>query len=69
MSDKLAYTLDEAAAVYPVSRDTLKRAVHTTDQGSFPPPLRAKRMGSGPNAKYIVWAEDLRAWHDLLPDA
>jgi hypothetical protein len=65
---KLAYTLGEAAAAASVSEATLRRAIHTWDPSSFPPPLRAKRAGHGPNARYLVMREDLVAWLDSLPD-
>lgn len=69
MVEKVAYTLIGAAAAYSVSADTLRKAIHTTDLRSFPPPLRAKRLGGGPNAKYMILAVDLAAWYELLLDA
>lgn len=69
MPEKVAYKLADIPKIYPVSEATLRRAIHTTDPNAFPPPLKAKRMGRGSNAKYVVWSEDLKAWHELLPEA
>lgn len=53
-----ALTREEAADLYGVSFDTIKRAIHAGD-------LKAKRVGR----RYRVHRDDLRAWWDSLPDA
>lgn len=59
-------TLDEAAAHVPFSKDTLRRAITTTDPHSFPPPLKGKRDSKG---RYLVTDRALIAWIDSLPEA
>lgn len=60
-----AYSITEAAEVAGVSPDTIKRAIHATVPTPERPSLRAKKLG----AKYLVLADDLRAWLQSLPDA
>ena len=52
--DPVAYTIDQAAAAVGMSRQTIKRAIQATDPRTFPPPLRAKRAGTSPKAKYLI---------------
>lgn len=69
MTDKLAFSITEAAALTPFSARTIDRATHATDPKSFPPPLRTKRAGIGPTAKRLILASELKRWLDSLPDA
>lgn len=62
---KLAYDLEEAADQVSVSTKTLRRAIATTEPDTFPPPLRAKKVGRG----YRILHVDLVEWADSLPDA
>lgn len=56
--------LREATKLAGCSRDTLIRAIHTTDPDSFPPPLAASRLGGSSRAPYVVREDDLAAWVD-----
>lgn len=56
--DRLAYSVDNAAEMYDVSRDTIMRAIKS---GKLP----AKRIGS----IYSIAAAALAKWHDGLEDA
>lgn len=56
-----AYTLDEAAALLSVSKDTLRRAIKATDGHVLP----AKLIGRG----YRIRASALDAWWNGLEDA
>ena len=53
-----ALSRQEAAELYGVSFDTIKRAVNSGH-------LRAKRVGR----RYRIGRADLRAWFESLPDA
>lgn len=57
-----AYTTDEAAAIKRVGRDTILRAIRSTDPDRH---LRAKRVGKG----YRIPASALEEWFDGLEDA
>lgn len=65
---KRGYTREEAALLYGVSLDTIRRAINKGE-------LRAKRIGSAPgegqrDARPIrISDEALRKWWDSLPDA
>lgn len=63
---KALMTLKEAATHTPYGVATLRRAVHSTDRHTFPPPLKVKL---GPRGAHLVRDVDLRAWIDSLPDA
>lgn len=65
----LVYSVAEAAEITHMSQETIRKAIRATNPRSFPPPLRAKRVGLGPRAKHIVLATDLLAWLQILPDA
>jgi excisionase family DNA binding protein len=56
-----AYTLDEAAALLSLSKDTLRRAIKATEGNVLP----AKLIGG----KYRIRASALDAWFDRLADA
>ena len=56
--------LREAATIAGVSVATLTRAIHTTDPESYPPPLRASRVGASSRARFQVREDDLAAWLD-----
>lgn len=59
-------SVNEAAAEVSMSVSTIRRAIRKTKQdGDFPPPLPAKKVGGA----YRVAAAALTAWIDLLPDA
>lgn len=63
---RLAYTLPAAAEQVSVSVPYLRLAIHATGQeGSGPPPLRAKKVGRG----YRILHADLEAWAASLNDA
>lgn len=71
---KVAYTVPEAAAAASVSVSTVHRAIHTTGvdtdgNPTFPPPLRAKKAGTGPKAGLRIEADELRRWVASFPDA
>lgn len=68
-SAQLAYTVSEAADVTRMSQDTIRKAIRATNPRNFPPPLRAKRVGTGPRAKHLILAADLMSWLSTLPDA
>lgn len=63
--DRVAVGINEAARLVDVSTATIRRAIHTTDPRSFPPPLRAKLMGR----KYSIRVLDLVDWWERLADA
>ena len=65
----VAVDLAKAAAMTGVSQNTIRRAVKATDPNSFPPPLRARKVGNGPSAKLIFTTGDLAAWVESFPDA
>lgn len=65
----LAVGIADAAAMTGVSQNTIRRAVKATDPAAFPPPLRARKVGSGPSAKHLIRVVDLEAWVDAFPDA
>jgi transposase len=65
MKTALGYSIPEAAEVAGVSADYIRRAIHTTAPTPERPALRAKKAG----AKYLILADDLRAWLQQLPDA
>ena len=60
-------TLPEAADLTSFAVDTIRRAIRTTDPHSFPPPLLAKRAGSG--GKFLILQSELTRWMHDLPDA
>lgn len=45
-----------------VSTDTVRRAFHTTDPDSFPPPLVGSRLGDSSRARFTAWDTDVEAW-------
>ncbi|GAB3884405.1 hypothetical protein [Terrabacter terrigena] len=61
--------LADAAAYTSQSPDTLKKASRITDPRAFPPPLRAKRQGTAPNAALMFLRADLDDWVERFPDA
>ena len=65
MTARLAYTLPEAAREASVSEKTLRRAIAATDATTFPPPLRAKKVGRS----YRILAAELTQWLNSLEDA
>lgn len=70
MSDKILYSIEDAAEKVSQSPKTLRRAIAATDPRAFPPPLvGAKRQGTAPNAAYLIPHDALIAWAKSLPDA
>lgn len=69
MTDRILYTVDEAAEATSVSSKTITRAIHkwmsATPDSSFPPPLPAKKKGRA----YAILGSELRAWAERWPDA
>ena len=63
--ERLSYTLKEAERATGITRDMLLRAIHTTDPLGSPPYLPARKIGR----RYVILADELRAWLDNLPDA
>lgn len=70
MSERLSYSLKEAAEVAGVSTDTLKTAIHSTDPKRK---LRAKAISTHPEtgkvSKFVVLRADLLAWLEGLTSA
>lgn len=66
MTDRLAYTRDQAAEACGVSEATIKRAIASGR-------LRAKRTAinddGDPTGKYLILAADLTAWLEGLTAA
>lgn len=63
--ERRAYRLKEAAESYGVSLDVLRKAVHTSDPNSFPPPLTAKWVGG----RLGVHRDEMDRWYASLRDA
>ena len=66
MTLKKLMSIDDVAEQTPWGRDTIRKAIRSTDPSSFPPPLKAKQ---GPRGQYVVRREDFEAWVDGLVDA
>ena len=66
---RIAYRLDEAAEAVGVSPMTIRRAIAATKPDAFPPPLRAKNVGTDRKRSYRISHVDLVAWFDSLKDA
>ena len=60
MTDRLSYSVAEAARVVGVSPDTIRKAINATENY-----LPARRVGT----KRLILAADLAAWLDALPSA
>lgn len=69
MSDRVSYRLKEAAQATGVSIDLIQKAVRTTEDSEWPPPLRSHRIGASVNAPHIVLASDLEDWIRRFPQA
>ena len=69
MSAKIAYKIPEAAEVVSVSTATIRRAIKATDPTAFPPPLRAKNIGSDERPDYRILHHALEAWAASFKDA
>lgn len=62
----IAQDIATSAESVGFSPDTIRRAIRKTDDdGTFPPPLAAKRTPKG----YRIRVADLDAWFESLPDA
>lgn len=70
MSERLSYTIKEAAEATGISADVIKAAIHTTDPERK---LRAKALSvserTGRASKYVVLRADLEAWLEGLATA
>ena len=55
---KLAYSAQEAAAACGVSDDTIRNLIRSSH-------IAAKKVGT----KYLIPADELKAWFESLPDA
>jgi hypothetical protein len=66
MTQRLAYSLPQAAALTPYSEQTLRRAIKTTDPNGDVPPLVAQ---TGPKGRYQILHDDLIAWLRAFPPA
>jgi hypothetical protein len=62
----VALHLKEAAAAVGVSERTLRRALHQTEIGVYPPPIAGKRDSKG---RITIAVRELERWHDSLDDA
>lgn len=69
MSTLVSVDLAGAARITGISVSQLRRAIKATDPTAFPPPLKAKRSGSGKSAKQLILVSDLEAWVASFPDA
>lgn len=58
MSDRHAVSINTAADLYDVSRDTIRKAIYARE-------LPAKKVGRG----FRIDVASLREWFDTLPDA
>jgi excisionase family DNA binding protein len=58
MSDRLAYTRDEAAEAVGVSVDTIKRAIAAGQLATVSPPITDKRRVS----RVLITAAELTRW-------
>lgn len=58
--------LATAAQMCGVSTRTIRRAIKTSDQKSFPPPLRAKADSRG---HYRILVSELERWAERWADA
>ena len=61
MSDRLAYSPDEAAQTTGLSRARILKAIHATDKTR----LTGRVVGS----RYVILARDLEAWLAALPES
>lgn len=62
----IALTLEDAAAAVGVSVRTLRRALHQTETGVYPPPIVGKKDSKG---RITIAVRELERWHDSLDDA
>lgn len=69
MNRPILLRLREAAEAVSVSPSTLERAVHQRDPNGYPPPIKAKRLGTGARAALAFDVAELEAWAAKLPDA
>ena len=68
MTGQRAFNVAAAAVAYGVSESTIRRAIRKTkDDGEFPPPLAAKRVGG--KGTFSIHVTALDEWHDRLEDA
>lgn len=69
MADRLAYRVKDAAEAAGVSVDIIRKALRSTDPAAWPPPLRARQIGTADNAPKLIEADDLRDWIRRFPEA
>ena len=65
----VAVDIPDAARLAGVSQSLIRRAIHTTGRDAFPPPLPARRKGSGPSAPILIRVKDLDDWVARFPAA
>lgn len=63
---RVALHLEDAAAAVGVSVRTLRRALHQTKTGVYPPPIAGKKDSKG---RITISVRELERWHDSLDDA
>ena len=65
----IAVGVSDAARLTGVSQSVIRRAIHSTGRDEFPPPLPARRKGSGPSAPILIRVKDLDDWVARFPAA
>lgn len=69
MSSQRVFTIAEAVLAYNTSESTIRRAIRkTSDDGKYPPPLRAKRKGTKGKGSIVIHVDDLDAWIEAHED-
>lgn len=67
---RILYDLEGAAQQVSHSPKLLRRAIHTTDPKSYPPPLAAKVAGKQDGRhRFLITHKALVEWAESLPDA
>ena len=69
MNQSIAVGIPDAARMTGVSQSVIRRAIHATGRDAFPPPLPARRKGSGPSAPILIRVKDLDDWVARFPAA
>lgn len=68
----IALSVSAAAEATDCSTDTIRKAMNKwragVDDGTFPPPLQAKKKGDGARAALVTRDDWLRDWIDRWPD-
>lgn len=69
MSDRLSYTVEQAAEATGLSRDFLKAAIHTKDPKRQLRAKAASLTSKGAASKFVILRGDLEAWLEGMADA